>query len=295
MPPTLRRHCMSFAVFVVRFFIGMRNLRRHASQVPPPFVQGSSTQHHYQRLHRFVDIVNLLSSWSFEDTVNLLSSWSFVDAANLACFCQPRSRAAVVAVGSFELPTFRYSHPSFHCHLFVERCRQPYVTACHLLSSSFSSSTCAIFVAMHLKCHRLLCKDFQLNITINVFISLLIMLTFCHHGPRFIVITPAMDSSMPRTFISSCAVVFASHASHRSLTSPSWTCLAQSSLYFLSSCHCRRHHTDGSRKRERRATEKPNDARLARPFELMYLRTRFRIYIKLINMFNGMVSSLRYC
>ena len=207
MPPTLRRHCMSFAAFVVRFFIGMRNLRRHASQEPPPFVQGSSTQHHYQRLHRFVDIVNLLSSWSFEDTVNLLSSWSFVDAANLACFCQPRSRAAVVAVGSLELPNFRQFHPSFHCHLFVERCRQPYdVTACHLLSSSsVSSSACAIFVAMHLKCHRLLYKDLQLNITINVFIALLILSTFCHHGPLKILSTFCHHGplSMPRTLLAS--------------------------------------------------------------------------------------------
>ena len=32
-------------------------------------MQGSSTQHHYQHLHPFVDIVNLLSSWSFKDTV----------------------------------------------------------------------------------------------------------------------------------------------------------------------------------------------------------------------------------
>ena len=129
-----------------------------------------------------------------------------VDAANLACFCQPRSRAAVVAVGSFELPTFRYSHPLFHCHLFVERCRQPYVTACHLLpSSSVSSSACAIFVAMHLKSHRLLYKDLQLNITINVFIALLILSTFCHHGPLKILSTFCHHGplSMPRTLLAS--------------------------------------------------------------------------------------------
>ena len=91
MPPTLR-HCMSFAVFVVCFFIGMRNLRRHASQVPPPFVQGSSTQHHYQRLHLFVDTVNLLSSWSAFHCHH--SRHGFVDATVLhfimrCCFRQP--------------------------------------------------------------------------------------------------------------------------------------------------------------------------------------------------------------
>ena len=43
---------------------------------------------------------------------------------------------------------------------------------------------------------------------------------------------------------------------------------------------------------ERMAMGKPNIAHLARLFELMYLRTSFQIYIKFINMFNGMGSSL---
>ena len=163
-------------------------------------------------------------------SLHRLSHCRIVDAVNLACFCQPRSRAAIIAISLFEPPTFLYSHPLFHCHLFIARCHQPYVTACHLLSSSsFSSLACAIFVAMHLKCHRLLCKYLQLNITINIFIHLLILSTFCHHGPLEILTTFCHHGplSMPQTLLASVS------QGHALLSLPLVHLSHQPSIYFI--------------------------------------------------------------